>query len=222
MRRLAYPLVLLATRWMDRTVPVERLHELLRRELDDLQKRPDRAHQAMVQTQTDDLVRARWLAAKIGLLGDAEAVPPPEEDAVPVQRLAQWIAAVPEGKVVTSERLVAGTGWWLDRIESAGLESHCDFVERSLESLLRHVEIRAARCLEPVQPAATADQTWLEKHDVAILLARSARRRKDLRFLNAAMKLNDRAYPAHRRRPVSPRYLLALAEQETAAGELMS
>jgi len=57
---------------------------------------------------------------------------------------------------------------------------------------------------------------------VAVLFARAARRRGDLRFLNAAFKLNDWAYPVHRRIRPGPRlarYLLSLAEQETAVSE---
>ncbi len=62
---------------------------------------------------------------------------------------------------------------------------------------------------------------WLA---IAILFARAARRRGDLRFLNAALKINDWAYSPHRRIRPGPRrgrYLLSLAEQEMALAEAL-
>ena len=59
---------------------------------------------------------------------------------------------------------------------------------------------------------------------MAILFSREARRSGDLRMLNAALKLNDWAFPTHRRLPPSPRlarFLLSLAEQERAVRELL-
>jgi hypothetical protein len=92
-----------------------------------------------------------------------------------------------------------------------------------LESLLRHVETRRRAGLRLLSAREGGDP-WMEWLAIAILFARAARRRGDLRFLNAALKINDWAYPSHRRIRLGPRlarYLLSLAEQETALAEAL-
>ncbi len=228
LRTFAYPLVLLATKWIDQTVPEKKLRELLLRGLEDLEKR---SAKDCCDSQGDDweneitLIRQR--VAEAGLWESNEGKESSvssvlcQDRNIALEQIDAWIERVPGGKVVTAKRLVKGTGLWLDRIESAGYKQHREFADCNLQSLLRHVEIRREKCLQPVLPALSASQQWLEKHDVAILFARSARRRHDLRLLNAAMKLNDWAYPSHRKLPVTPRYLLSLAEQEKSVQELM-
>ncbi len=227
-RKLAYPLIMLAAKLIDQTVPQKQLRGLLLRGLEDLENRPAKDDcDAKRNDCTTETARMRQTVSEAGLLDDTRiedaSVSDTSEGApgIALEQLDEWIEKVPDGKVVTARRLAMGTGQWLDRIQSAGYEQHCEFVDRNLQSLLRHVEIRGAKCLHPLFPMATPAQQWLEKHDVAILFARSARRRQDLRLLNAAMKLNDWSYPSHRKMPVTPRYLLALAEQEKSVLELM-
>lgn len=227
-RYLIKPMVALTAKWIDATVPVEQLHGLLIQGLHDFQHRHSLVGKDQVETQLAvELARARRLAIEAGVLSATDEMPAfAEEDRLPVlDEIHRWIESVPKGKVVTAKRLAAGTGKWLDRIECAAVDEHYGFLRDSMDSLLRHVEIRGTRCLQPLMPAASPDVQWIEKHDVAILFARSARRRRDLRLLNAALKLNDWAFPAHRKLPWgarSVRYLLALAEQEMAVSELMS
>jgi hypothetical protein len=87
-----------------------------------------------------------------------------------------------------------------------------------VESLLRHVELRRERALERIK-AWGPEPFWLERHEAAILLAAATRRSHDPRYLNAAFKLNDYAWRAHRHFRLDPRhvkYLRSLAEAELA------
>lgn len=96
-------------------------------------------------------------------------------------------------------------------------------IEEALEALLRHVELRRKKSLQ-LRSAETPSESWYERHDTAILFARAARRWRDLRFLNAAMKLTDWALPVHRR-SVPPdllaRYVLAISEVRRAYEDLL-
>ena len=219
-RHIAHSLIAFAAKCLDQTVPTKQLHELLRKGLDDFKCRTNGDSEKCA-----DIALAECIAAEAGVISTDRSIPfetsDSIEDVVSKEAMDQWIANVPNGRVVTAGKVAPGTGRWLDRIDSAGHKSHRDFIDNNINMLLRHVEIRTTRCLLLDPPSSPAD-SWQEKFDVAILLARSARRRSDFRLLNAALKLNDWSYPANRKLPVPPRYLLALAEQEWTIKELMS
>ncbi len=101
--------------------------------------------------------------------------------------------------------------------DSHQLENH-----PGLESLLRNVEVRRQRCLVPAGDK-TAKEVCLDKHRVALLFTTVSNRTGDCRFLNAALKLNDWAYPTHRRmRPCycTATWLYSIALQEQLLFEL--
>ena len=221
-------MVALAAHWIDPTVPVGDIQAFLTTRL-----RQFRAQGASngnrsggLLQASEDLAEAWDLAVRAGLLPSSEPHLASDARAPGMfTDLERWIDSIPDGKVITGQRLVAGTGRWLAEIEALGVECHKEFLDWSLEALLRSVEIRRQRCLQPLFPDTGVDALWLEKHDVAVLFALTARRRCDLRFLNAAFKLNDGAFRVHRRLAWGPRlarYLLALSHQELAALELLS
>jgi len=226
-RLLIQPLVESAARWFDDTVATERLQAFLVQRLGDFRERCTAQGDRQIGGEAAaDVARAWHLAVRAGLLAEtAEQQAPCEPTDEPsLEEIRRWIEEVPDGKVVTPKRLVAGTGRWMNWIEETAAVEHREFLQWNLEALLRNVEVKRARCLQPVLPPASPQSQWLEKHDVAILFARSARRRRDLRFLNGALKLNDWAFPAYRRPQwdaCSARYLLALAEQELTAAKLL-
>ncbi len=91
-----------------------------------------------------------------------------------------------------------------------------------LEHLLRHIEVRRRGCFQ--QRFWQREDSWSMRHRAALLLSEYALRVKDLRFLNAALKLNDWAFPRYRRgssRKNLPLYLAALHSQECAVRELL-
>ena len=98
-------------------------------------------------------------------------------------------------------------------------------VQDNLERLLRHVEVKRKEALIARQDTPDSDTLWLERHAVALLFCHQAIRSHDLRFLNAALKLNDWAFPYYQR-PVSELrlagYVQALTAQEQATQELSS
>lgn len=92
-----------------------------------------------------------------------------------------------------------------------------------MERLLRHIEVRRRGCFQ--KSVSRREDTWSMRHRAALLLSEYALCVKDLRFLNAALKLNDWAFPRYRRassRKNLPLYLAALHSQECALRELLS
>ncbi len=92
-----------------------------------------------------------------------------------------------------------------------------------MERLLRHVEIRRKDSL-PTYPAYADQERQLIRHDIALCFVIAAQRWNDVRYLNAALKLNDWAYRSYRRTPIRPslsRYLLALTACELALREML-
>ncbi len=112
-----------------------------------------------------------------------------------------------------------GCGRYLDALSSTGEEA-----DASVESLLRHVEVKRQRALRKFTRELADEAQWLERCDVSILFSRFARRRHDLRFLNAAFKMNEWYLKEIRGASgvVQARQLVALAEQELSAQELLA
>jgi hypothetical protein len=204
---------------LDEAVPPDRLREFLIQALG----RSEGALAAGELSYNDELARARALASKIGLLPAAEsaAIPPLARMLISLADAEARIALAPNGKVVGRGGLLAGAGAALQTVLEHP-ESRCSpALDAALEALLRNVETRRRDGLRISQGGEQADR-WMEWLSIAVLFSRASRRRQDLRLLNAALKLNDWAFPAHRRLPAGPRlarYALSLAEGETAAAE---
>jgi hypothetical protein len=115
--------------------------------------------------------------------------------------------------------LQPGCGRYLDALSSSGTQA-----DALIEGLLRHVEVKRQNALRKFSPILSTQAGWLERCDISILFSRFARRRGDLRFLNAALKMNEwylkESHGASE--TVQARLLLALAEQELSAQELLA
>ncbi len=154
------------------------------------------------------------LAADLGHISSQPGVPAPGRRDVlpPVGEAAAWrdgLAGIP----VSRAGVPAGTAAMLTALlESEGVRAG-EFTLACVERMLRHVELRRGQAF----PAPAGAERWLERHQAAILLARAADILGDLRYLNGALKLNDLAFPSHRRFKPDPAHVLflrALAEQE--------
>lgn len=222
MNTLLDPLFRLASRLLDDSVPAADLHSLFTTGLARcdqwLESRPEPTAEACRQEL--ELARRMGEAAATGaaFASETRAAKGTLDEAV------EWTGSLPQGKVVSGQHIQPGSGRFLSVLLQEARPDQEDFLKRSLESLLRHVETRRKTSLCLTEPRA-AHEAWLEKHDVSILFSRGARRFQDLRLLNAAAKLNDWAFRAHRR--LHPgraliRYLLALAEYERTARELLT
>jgi folate-dependent phosphoribosylglycinamide formyltransferase PurN len=181
-----------------------------------------------------ELLRA-WLAARIGQTNPRS----------PTLRLARQVAMearvlegvldatgaaddpmlrpleTPPAKLIEARRLAPGGGRWLEQLAREGREVAPR--RAATEMLLRHVEVERTQSLQLASVPPSSVAAWIERHAVATHFARQARRDGDVRLLNAALKLNDWAYPRHRRGAESELegwYALALAEQELAFRQL--
>jgi hypothetical protein len=174
----------------------------------------------------NDLANTQRLLTESGLLSDvAEFLPgSSSEYDISASGVENWLAGLKDQKVIHKGILRANSGKYLDFLDKESKPQYQLFVQDNLERLLRHVEVKRDQCFSQVFPKFTLDNLWLEKDDIAILFCRHSRRSGDLRMLNAAMKLNDWAFPINRKQPPGirlARYLLALAEQERCVQELM-
>jgi len=170
----------------------------------------------------DDAIPAEQLAAfleKHPLQPEAETV------VIDTEAAHTWLSNLPDGKVLANGKLVPGSGCMLDWLAGHGDEAAKALVDDNLERLLRHVEVKRKEALVVQQDTFDIDTLWLERHAVAVLFCHQARRNHDLRFLNAALKLNDWAFPLYQK-PVSElrlaSYLRALTEQEQVGQELLA
>ena len=137
--------------------------------------------------------------------------------------LQTWIRNLRDGKVIRAGVVKAGAGFYLNQLVLNEKNNQDSFVFDNMESLLKHVETRRERCLQIFEPMPDANSVWLERLNIDLLFARTARRKKDPRFLNAAMKLNDWYFSYLQRKATLPeivRFLLVLVEQELAFKEL--
>lgn len=93
-------------------------------------------------------------------------------------------------------------------------------VDKEVESLLRHLEVRRKTGLE-FTPTLQGHAKWRAVTSISLLFNRFARHKGDLRFLNAALKINDWTYRYYRKRTEFPLdFLCALLEAEVLLREM--
>jgi hypothetical protein len=174
----------------------------------------------------EELEKVQQILLKLGWIESPKLKIRPTfaEHSILRKEIKKWKNELPEDKVVHNGIVCTGSGKYLDWIDAHCQPEERGFIKNNLDLLLRHVEIQRDHCLTRFEPAIDENQRWCEKQDIAILFSHHARRSQDLRFLNAAFKLNDwdyqrffvLSYPA-----LSSHFLLAFAEQEFAAQELL-
>ena len=142
-----------------------------------------------------------------------------------IREIQNWLNPIEETIVVKRNIVKVGSGKYLDILDRNTDKKQKSSVSRNLERLLRHIEVKRNLSLTHFDEKIDKDQIWLERHSICILFCRAARRHNDLRFLNAALKLNDFYFREYKKRKLSNRrtaFLLALCEQEYTAMELLS
>ncbi len=161
---------------------------------------------------------AGWTGVELLSLPDAPRTRPTGADKQAVAEATRWLTQLPNQQLVNRGVVQRDAGARLESVDAAAFAGRQVSPSDALEAMLRHVELRRNACLREFDPPLYSQQDiWLQRHDVSILLSRHARRAQDIRFLNAALKLNDWAI-GQRGQQVHPligaRLVLALAEQE--------
>lgn len=136
--------------------------------------------------------------------------------------VAAWLKSLPEGKAFDKGVVRAGMARCMDALEAAG-DTREPLVDETLERVLRHIEIKRRKSLSQFDPQLSSSNTWIERCYTQVWFSRAARRRRDLRLLNAALKLQDWLIQAYR--PTWPETLrvhtlYAVAETEEAFAEI--
>ncbi len=220
---IAKGLVAAASWWLDDTVEVAKLYGWMRTAAKNL------AEDAGISERARrDLAQANRLVTADSSVADwptsIEAHDTSDHEPSLDDSLA-WMNGLEGKPAIVKGVLAVGAGEHLGTLsqhrDRAGVD---DFVWLSLDRILRHVEVKRSACLEKTAPTHSTERVTLERLDTAILFSRVAKRDNDIRFLNAALKLNDWSFKpcAYGSDDVRARYLLSLAEQESAAKEMLS
>ncbi len=157
----------------------------------------------------EDLISIEMILAELGWISSSRNVRNKEE--IRFDAELEWF-----GK----EGLTPGAGLALDQLDSQKYKE----TTAVLEKILRHVEVKRENSLSKFTQPLSHSQIWLERCDISILFSRTARRHSDLRYLNAALKMNEwylRKIGKTRSQHIKARFLLALAEQELSVKELL-
>jgi hypothetical protein len=171
-----------------------------------------------------ELTRVGVLLGKLGWMKTGKI-----EGAIPayltadIENAVKWMEDLPYGIVISKGIIVPGAGRNLDILDFQSNRE--EFVRMESEKLLRHVESRRKRSLDQFTVDLDAWQILGEKIGISVFFSRHALRCGDLRFINAAFKLNEWLMDSHRRfrkNILRALFLVALAEQETCAAELLA
>lgn len=138
--------------------------------------------------------------------------------------LQRWITFLEEHYIFEKGIIAAGSSRYMDFIDEIYGKKNQRLIKNNLERILRHVEVRRKNSLSIFSVGLSHDQMWLERFDTSILFSRYARRHNDLRFLNAAYKLDDWFFEKNEGRKTlecQARFVLALCEQESSSMELL-
>ena len=208
-QRVAAIMVRAAKYWLDDSQSVERLLIFLDQRLQEWSNNKAVAG--------PEIAYAYQRTVELGLGSGMEKTAAPHPNLPSLEQFQGWLQDLPQERVIDRTGLAPGTGLMLLSIlDTPG--QHRTFLLTELERILRRIEVKRQSALQ-LPPTSASQNAWMEKHAIAILLSRAALVFQDLRFLNAALKLNDWAFPSHlrlHRGPQVERYLWSLVEQETS------
>jgi hypothetical protein len=140
-----------------------------------------------------------------------------------VSNAIEWINNLEDGKVINNGIIVTDSGVNLDMLDE-NKEDLKGITFKSIESLLKYVEVKRQKALKAFSHDFSHEKRIQAGLEISILFSRVARRHLDLRFLNAALKLDDWYFPyfksTHDEKSLIY-FLLALTEQEISATELL-
>lgn len=134
-----------------------------------------------------------------------------------------WMERLGTDNVTKGGVAVIGAGMNLDILDA--FDSDMEWVGVQAQRLLQHVESRRSKSLTKFTTEINAQQIFAERTAVSVFFSLYARRHCDLRFINTAFKLNEWLMADYRRnqaQDLKMRFLLALAEQENSARELLA
>jgi hypothetical protein len=169
------------------------------------------------------LGRIGVLLANLGWVEkDAHHVPDEINTIIDLDAAFRWMEKLYGVPVISRNVVMTGVGENLEILDSQRTQE--SFVGSEAERLLRHVEYRRRRSLSEFSEDLDSQQIIKEKANLSIFFSRRAMRHNDLRYLNAAFKLNEWLMGAYRKMQgteLRTRFLLALAEQENTAQEML-
>lgn len=221
-RRLE-PLVRVVASWFEDSVPREEYETFLRKSVAQLGRAVGASTQRPAWAADLRLALSNFEQTSFALSDQTIAIDE-DELAIPLpQPSREWLEKTRERGLVLGGTVERFSAMELLALLAQEDDLVLEEIRPLLDALLRHVEIRRKRSLQ-LSADQRPSQRWFEVHDSAILLARSARTYMDLRYLNAALKLNDWALPVHRRSvpaDLLARYLLAVSEVRLAVEKML-
>lgn len=194
---------------IDDAVPAEVLQAFLTAELTHRIEFGDLAGEPIVQQAMVHAIQAGLVEAQTNAKAASLRSALPSQEAC-----TRWIADLEGDRIVRWKGVHAGTSAMVLAMYMDGSIA----LDEWLETLLRHVEVRRKQALGRL-PDGKPEGQLLERSQMAYLFSRVAVDRTDMRYLNAALKLNDWSFRDARRRASRPEadwYLLALAGVEAA------
>lgn len=204
---------------VDESIPEEQLHTYLRKGLAELQTHLEKGAIEPAHLEVMDLIELVGHLKGGGFTG--------------LPSFSEWAGASPSGPdsarqftngALLHRGLIDGTMVEAFAVVSRQGKPPEDSDRTMLEGLLRHIEVRRRSGLRFVGNLSNHGR-WRSVARISTLFSQVARDEGDLRYLNAALKLNDWAYRYFKRRRAAHNevgYLCALLEAEWALMELIS
>jgi len=200
--------------FMDRHLTQTDVRELLLKEYELLR---DSAAGGELAALTALLARLGWIASESVVEEEFGYTENEISDAI------HWMERLGSDNVIKGGVAVVGVGMNLDILDA--FDSEMEWVRVQAKRLLQHVESRRSKSLTNYSTEINAQQIFAERSAISFFFSRFAKRHGDLRFINSAFKLNEWLLVDYRRiqgQDLKMRFLLALAEQEISAKELLA
>ena len=196
----------------------EEIRNFLRNTLcDHISLLPDWRKNESLRSAVTDVIRAANVAVHLGI-----RIPAISGEHVPAVGNDAPDSGTHVPMPLRSGRLVTGVAKAIElAVETGQLTGELTVV---MEKLLRHVEIRRTTCLLPEVSGDSKEQNRLDKNSIAAAFVQFGERTVDLRYLNAAMKLNDQELRHQYRTrpgPCSAKFIWCLALQERAVQKVV-
>jgi len=217
-------LISLSNAFAERYLKPERIRDFIQKQAETLIQEGDHLNEQISGDPDDDLLFHTMellpcIGVKVHFLkrSKSDKIAPSS-----IEKMKTWTEKLEGGRIIHKGVLVAGSASMLWSLLQSQMTDDL-FLQQNMELILRHVEVKRQHALSRYTTALTSTQIWEERCGYALLFSHYACIRKDWRFLNASLKLNEwlwkEFHSPFTSRPVLP-LLASLVEQEYVFQEM--
>ena len=167
----------IGSKFIEDSIPTERIHQYINDHITHLLGRLEKEDKALIPNdELNSILNIKNICERSNFLKEKPVWPnlPRRTEATPKMEFDNWFKSLKENKVILKGHISTHSGKFLNYILSSNKEQYKNFIKDNIEALMRHIEIKRKDSLHMFDQDLNKESLWIERHEIAILFARSS------------------------------------------------